>query len=259
MAGIKGPEDTQAWIGRAFPVSGCRLCSVTIQGKRPLISRIESPDDILLPLSSDLDVHSYLGVPVVFRDHVTGLIALYNSGVRPFTEGEARVAELFANQVAIALDNSHRVEQMERQAVSDGLTGLHNHRHFQESLAAEVSRAERYGEEFCLLMMDLDHFKSVNDTVGHQRGDEVLREVAAALKRCSRESDYLARYGGEEFAVILPRTPLKEARTVAQRVCDQVREIAETKMRDLNANDVEAAMKIVEGTARSMGIEVAEG
>ncbi|HJW76434.1 MAG TPA: diguanylate cyclase [Thermoleophilia bacterium] len=164
-------------------------------------------------------------VPLQVMGKVSGVLSLDRLGGRTFDEHELELVRLFGNQAAIAIQNARSYMEMERQAVSDGLTGLHNHRHFQESLAAEVSRAERYGEEFCLLMMDLDHFKSVNDTVGHQRGDEVLREVAAALKRCSRESDYLARYGGEEFAVILPRTPLKEARTVAQRVCDQVREI----------------------------------
>ena len=71
-------------------------------------------------------------------------------------------------------------------------------------------------------MMDLDHFKAVNDTVGHQAGDEVLREVAGALRGCSRESDYLARYGGEEFVMILPRTELSEARAVAERIRGRV-------------------------------------
>ena len=113
---------------------------------------------------------------------------------------------LFANLAAIAIQNARTYEEMERQAISDGLTGIHNYRHFHESLHAEVSRAGRYGEHFCLLMMDLDHFKAVNDTIGHQKGDDVLRAVAGVLRCCSRESDYLARYGGEEFAMILPRT-----------------------------------------------------
>jgi diguanylate cyclase (GGDEF)-like protein len=111
---------------------------------------------------------------------------------------------------------------MENQAISDGLTGIHNYRHFHESLKAEVSRAGRYGEHFCLLMMDLDHFKAVNDTIGHQKGDDVLRAVSGVLRSCSRESDYLARYGGEEFAMILPLTMLEEARTLAERIRSSV-------------------------------------
>ena len=112
--------------------------------------------------------------------------------------------QLFANLAAIAIRNARSFKEMEVQASTDGLTGLFNHRRFQEALALEVARAERYDAEFCLLMMDLDRFKSVNDTVGHQRGDEVLRDVADVLRRCSRESDFAARYGGEEFAMILP-------------------------------------------------------
>ncbi len=115
---------------------------------------------------------------------------------------------------------------MEVQASTDGLTGLFNHRRFQEALALEVARAERYDTEFCLLMIDLDRFKSVNDTVGHQRGDEVLRDVAEVLRRCSRESDFAARYGGEEFAMILPHADIDEARRVAERVRGQVADLS---------------------------------
>jgi diguanylate cyclase (GGDEF)-like protein len=115
---------------------------------------------------------------------------------------------------------------MEVQASTDGLTGLFNHRRFQEALALEVARAERYGVGFCLLMMDLDRFKAVNDSVGHQRGDEVLRDVADVLRRCSRESDFAARYGGEEFTMILPHTDVDEARRVAERIRGQVADLS---------------------------------
>jgi len=114
---------------------------------------------------------------------------------------------------------------MEVQASTDGLTGLNNHRHFQETMVAEVARAGRYEMGFCLLMMDLDHFKVINDTIGHQEGDEVLRAVAAVLRRCSRESDFVARYGGEEFAMILPNTDGEEACRVAERIRSQVADL----------------------------------
>ena len=144
--------------------------------------------------------------------------AIDRLGGRTFEERELEPARLFANLAAIAIQNARTYEEMEVQAISDGLTGIHNYRHFQETLKASVSRAGRYGETFCLLMMDLDHFKAVNDTVGHQQGDEVLRAVAGVLRRCSRESDYLARYGGEEFVMILPQTSLDEARNMAERI-----------------------------------------
>lgn len=222
LAGIKGPEDTQAWIGRTFPMSGCRLCNTAVMGMRPLISRIAGPDDILLPLASELGVHSYLGVPVVFHDHVTGLIALYNSGEHPFTEGDARVAELFANQVAIALDNSRRVEQMERQAGNDPLTGLYNRRAFADMAEKEVGRARRYRRPLALILFDIDHFKNVNDTHGHLVGDQVLRILTEKVTKTTRSTDFVCRYGGEEFVVLMPEAGREEALAMAERLREMV-------------------------------------
>src|SRR5665647_1872047 len=171
-----------------------------------------------VPGTEEEEPQATIIVPLNVRGKVTGVLCLDRMDGRLFEEHELEPAMLFANMAAIAIQNARTYEEMERQAISDGLTGLHNYRHFQETLKAEVRRAERYGETFCLLMMDLDHFKSVNDTIGHQKGDEVLRAVSDVLRVCSRESDYLARYGGEEFVIILPRTALEEARTLAERI-----------------------------------------
>lgn len=106
----------------------------------------------------------------------------------------------------------------------DGLTGLFNHRYFQEALREELQRCQRYQRRFSLLFMDLDHFKQFNDTLGHRHGDVLLSEVGKLLKRFCREVDVLARYGGDEFAVILPETSGEEALVFAQRLLEQVRE-----------------------------------
>ena len=111
-----------------------------------------------------------------------------------------------------------RVTSLERLSVTDGLTGVHNHRYFQERLREEFRRAQRYDDTLSLILIDLDHFKAFNDTHGHQVGDIVLCDVAGSLQRSVRETDLLARYGGEEFAILLPRTPLAGALTVAERV-----------------------------------------
>ena len=165
-------------------------------------------------------------VPLTVRGVVTGVLCLDRMNGRKFEEHELEPAKLFANLAAIAIQNARTYENMEHQAISDGLTGIYNYRHFQETLSAEVSRAGRYGETFCLLMMDLDHFKLVNDTIGHQKGDDVLRAVSGVLRSCSRESDYLARYGGEEFVMILPSTALGEAKTLAERIRAAVADLA---------------------------------
>jgi two-component system cell cycle response regulator len=111
-----------------------------------------------------------------------------------------------------------QVGELQRLSSTDGLTGVHNHRHFQERLRDEFRRAQRYDDALSLILLDLDHFKDVNDRYGHAAGDGVLREVAGALQRGVRETDLVARYGGEEFAVLLPRTHLTGALTVAERV-----------------------------------------
>jgi diguanylate cyclase (GGDEF)-like protein len=225
LAGIKGPGNTQLLIGRTYPVSGCRLCNMSIQRMRPLISGIASPDDIFLPLDPSLGIHSYLGVPIVFRDHATGLIALYNASARPFAEKDAQVAEIFANQVAISLDNSRRVEQMEKQAVTDELTGLCNRRAFADIAEKEVGRARRYQRPLALILFDIDHFKNVNDTHGHLVGDQVLRVLAAAVKKIVRATDTICRFGGEEFIVLMPEAMRDEALAMAERLREKVSDI----------------------------------
>jgi diguanylate cyclase (GGDEF)-like protein len=163
--------------------------------------------------------------PLMFIDKVLGVLIIDRLGGRTFEQHELETTQLFANLAAIAIRNARSYKEMEVQASTDGLTGLNNHRHFQETLSAEVARAERYETGFCLLMMDLDRFKVVNDTIGHQRGDDVLRAVAGVLRRCSRESDFVARYGGEEFAMILPNADGDEACRVAERIRSQVAEL----------------------------------
>jgi len=179
---------------------------------------VHDPRMAHVPGTEEEEPQASIIVPLSVRGKITGVLRLDRMDGRVFEGHELESTMLFANMAAIAIQNARIYEELERQAISDGLTGIHNHRHFHETLSAEVRRAERYGETFCLLMMDLDHFKAVNDTIGHQKGDEVLRAVSDVLRACSRESDYLARYGGDEFAIILPRTLLDEARTLAERI-----------------------------------------
>ena len=109
-------------------------------------------------------------------------------------------------------------EKLERLALTDGLTQIHNRRHFQIKLAEEFRRAQRYDNPLALILADIDHFKSVNDTAGHVVGDQVLRKVAGCFQACIRDTDSVARWGGEEFAVVLPQTHLAGALTVAERI-----------------------------------------
>jgi diguanylate cyclase (GGDEF)-like protein len=150
-------------------------------------------------------------------DQVIGIVSVARSD-RSFTHGERDLFAYLTNGAAVSVENVDLHETVQRQAVTDELTGLFNHRRFQEVVAAEVERARRYGQEMGLIMLDIDNFKQVNDTYGHIQGDTVLREVARVLRHSSREIDEPARYGGEEMAVALPQTDLEGAYRFAERV-----------------------------------------
>jgi diguanylate cyclase (GGDEF)-like protein len=120
--------------------------------------------------------------------------------------------------LVLVWSRSERMHELARQAGQDPLTGLYNRRRFEQELRAELARSHRYGIPGALLMLDLDHFKQVNDTLGHQAGDRVLAEIAAVLRGRARETDLLARLGGDEFAVVLPRCSPNEAEEVAGEI-----------------------------------------
>jgi diguanylate cyclase (GGDEF)-like protein len=148
---------------------------------------------------------------------VLGVISVARDG-RAFTPGEKDLFNYLSNQAAVSIENVDLHETVQRQAVTDELTGLFNHRRFQEVMAVEVERARRFDQPMSLIMLDIDNFKRVNDTYGHMQGDLVLREVARVLRESSREIDEPARYGGEEMAVALPQTDLEGAYQFAERV-----------------------------------------
>ena len=158
------------------------------------------------------------------EEGVLGVISIARPG-RPFTDRQRELFAYLANQAAISIENVDLHEAIQRQAVTDELTGLFNHRRFQEVMAAEVERTRRFGQELGLIMLDIDDFKRVNDTYGHLQGDFVLREVARVLRESSREIDEPARYGGEEMAVALPQTGIEGAFEFAERVRQRIEEL----------------------------------
>ena len=148
---------------------------------------------------------------------ITGIVAIARRG-EPFTARDRELFEYLAGQASVSVENVGLHETVERQATTDELTGLANRRQFQETLSTEVERSRRFGQPVGLVMLDIDNFKRVNDTYGHQAGDLVLREVAAVLRSSAREIDEPARYGGEELAAVLPGTDLEGAFNLAERV-----------------------------------------
>jgi diguanylate cyclase (GGDEF)-like protein len=148
---------------------------------------------------------------------ILGMLSVARAGEK-FTQGERELFAYLAGQAGVSIENADLHDTVKRQAVTDELTGLFNHRRFQEVIANEVERTKRGGPGMGLIMLDIDNFKRVNDTYGHMQGDLVLREVARVLRESSREIDEPARYGGEEMAVALPGTDLQGAYRFAERV-----------------------------------------
>jgi two-component system cell cycle response regulator len=168
------------------------------------------------------DYESLLVLPLLVKDEVTGTftVAARRSGAFPGDRRE--MLGVIANQVAISLQNARMYQALEEQATTDGLTGLVNHRVFQERFSSMLGRADRHKFQVSMILTDIDHFKKVNDTYGHPTGDEVLRRVAAILNASARKIDIVARYGGEEFAIVLEATDRAGARQLAERIRQEV-------------------------------------
>lgn len=158
-------------------------------------------------------------VPMVSRESINGMLVLGPKLMGDgFSRGDLDFLLNLGRFAAIAVDNS-RLYQM---ATIDRMTRLYVHHFFLERLEEEIKRSQRYGTSLSLLMCDIDHFKNFNDTYGHQQGDLILKELGALLKKGLRKMDIPARYGGEEFALVLPETPVDDAKVVASRLRKEV-------------------------------------
>lgn len=194
--------------------------------KDPLMKNVK---EIIAPLG----IRSILVIPIFFREEIIGTMLLRTSRAdHAFTKREIELCIALANASSHALYNAFLFQKLYREkakleklAITDYLTGIYNIRYFYSRLEEEFSRAERYQLPLSCIMLDIDHFKKINDSYGHRIGDFILREFAQIVKRYTRKSDLLARYGGEEFILLLPQTSLKGALIEARRLQKVVREI----------------------------------
>jgi len=166
---------------------------------------------------------SQVSVPLLAQGRVLGVLNLYDRETgEPFTLDDAGALADFAVQAAIAIENVQLHEEAERLSLTDAVTGTWNYRYFERRFQQELERSRRFDRLFALLMLDVDHFKLVNDRHGHQRGDEVLMELARRIVSSVRDIDTFARYGGEEFVLILPETNLAGGVAAAEKLRDLV-------------------------------------
>ena len=171
---------------------------------------------------------SFVSVPLKMTDHNLGVVNVSDKkDGRSFTEEDLSLLQAVGSFMTIAIDRAHLQEKKEALreiSITDSLTGLITRRYFQERLEKEVERTRRYGLPTCLVMIDIDDFKKINDGFGHPMGDQVLKGVAKVIADSLRTIDVASRYGGEEFTLILPHTGKEDARVISERVCSVIAE-----------------------------------
>jgi len=197
-------------------------------------------------------------VPLIVESQTIGTLNVYRTGVDvEFSPQEAEVVERFAAMAALAFNSARQRELLIAQARTDGLTGLLNHRAFHERLETELARATRTGCRLSVVLLDLDHFKAVNDTHGHAEGDRVLRGVSDRLAEAVRADDTVARLGGEEFAVIVAGAGSTEGLEAAERMREAVARVA------VGGDSLSASAGVAswpsEGETREQLLEAADG
>jgi len=165
-----------------------------------------------------VETGSSMCIPLVSFGQTLGVLALDTDRTGAFNVNDTQPLESVADICATAIQNAHYVERVKQLAYLDGLTGIHNRRFFELRIAEEIDRAQRFGTGMAVVMVDIDHFKRVNDEFGHLLGDEVLRQVSSIFHQQLRKIDVLCRYGGEEFAILLCQTNAVHALGVAEKL-----------------------------------------
>jgi diguanylate cyclase (GGDEF)-like protein/PAS domain S-box-containing protein len=186
--------------------------------RRPHIVADTRADPLWVEMETSRHIRSWAGAPIMARGQVLGFISLDKTEPNFYTPELAERLAAFAVQAGLALDNARLYAEQQRLAITDELTRIHNRRHLFELGEREFRRARRFGHVLSVIMLDIDHFKQVNDTYGHAVGDQVLLVLAERCRKNIRDVDVLGRYGGEEFAIILPETGLPAACEAAERL-----------------------------------------
>ena len=191
------------------------VCDDTLKDPRLLECR-----DIL----QKFEIRSLLAVPLLYKSSLTGLIVVHRCTPIPWSEQAKTIFSTVAGHLGVALRNAELFSAVQTRAITDQLTGVYNRGFFEERLSAELSQPQRY--PLCLALLDIDHFKRINDTYGHAVGDTVLRKLGFLLKTNVRKGSVAARFGGEEFAVIFPNVSLQ----TAHLAIDNIRRLIESNI-----------------------------
>jgi diguanylate cyclase (GGDEF)-like protein len=215
------------WVGQEFEANGGWV-SMVVKNRHylPYGGHVRDGAPVVFGKKQRISgMRSMLVLPLIAQDKVLGTLVVGHREANRYTTERREMLEVVSNQVAVSLQSANLYACMERMATRDALTGLPNRRTFMGRIEEAVARHRRSGGTFGLILSDIDHFKSVNDTYGHPVGDEVLRQVASAFRETLRETDMPARYGGEEFIILLEETDMKGCEILANRVREAVSEL----------------------------------
>ena len=201
-------------MGRRIPLGAGILGRVARTGERALVQNA-LPGNLsgILP-----DSRAVLCIPITYGEMLLGVLNIENRNENAFSPQDVLILNTLADLLATALHNAFVFQKLQQQSITDGLTGIKTRRFFWEALSAEWKRASRSGRPFSVVLIDLDKFKEVNDTMGHFEGDLVLARVGRLLEQKSRQSNVVARYGGDEFIVLMPETGAEQAQVLAERL-----------------------------------------
>jgi len=169
-------------------------------------------------MDSKATLKSYLTLPLTVEGEILGCISLNSDQPNAFDAQDLQFLSVIGYQMAATLKHFQRFSSIQNIAIYDTLTGLYNRRYFEERLGIDAQKSFYSGTSLSLVMVDIDHFKKINDTFGHTEGDQILHKISSLLKTSVRKKDTVARYGGEEFIIILPEAGLEESFIIAERI-----------------------------------------
>ena len=204
--------------------------TATVLGRRvplgaSIVGRVARTNEMVLIQDGDHDAggllanaKSVLCVPITYGETLLGVLNVESHRERAFEQQEVLILRTLADLLATALHNAFIFQKLEQQAITDGLTGIKTRRFFLEAMQSEWKRAARSGRPFSVVLVDLDKFKEVNDSMGHLEGDLVLARVGRLLEQKCRQSNVVARYGGDEFVILMPETGLEQAQSLSERL-----------------------------------------